>query len=227
MEELIGGIEPYLEYFLLLFFRITALIVSSPVLGRKIIPNTAKIGLCLVISYVVFSASGPPPVLSTGSVLEYGFLCVKEILFGLILGYVTTLFFSIAHTAGSIIDMQIGFSMSNVYDAQSNISAPVTGNMLNIVMLISFFSVNGHLKLIQIIMGTFSIVPVGQVSLSFDITHAALQVFALTFVLAINVSMPMIVAALMAEIAMGILIRMVPQMNMFVVGIPLYQIPFS
>lgn len=221
MQTLYDLLDSQIEYFILLFLRITALIVTSPVFGRKAIPNTAKIGLCLVITYVVFSASGDAGQITYNGLADYAFLCLKEILFGLILGFMTTLFFSIAQTAGSAIDTQIGFGMASVYDAQSKISVPVTGNLLNIVLIISFFAVNGHLKLIGIITQTFDRMPVGHVRLNLAMAQTALEVFVLSFTLALNVAMPVIVAGLLGELVLGVLIRMVPQMNMFVVGIPL------
>lgn len=221
MQQLYDILSSRIEYFLLLFLRVTALIVSSPIFGRKALPNTLKIGMCLMIAFVVFSASPAAAPVEYGGLAEYVFLCVKELLFGLILGYVTTLFFSLVQTAGSIIDTQIGFGMASIYDAQSNVSVPVTGNLLNTVMIVSFFAVNGHLKLVRIVMETFSVMPVGQVRINLQLAMIALEVFVLAFTLALNVAMPMIVAGLLAEILLGVIVRMVPQMNMFVVGIPL------
>jgi flagellar biosynthetic protein FliR len=221
MQQLYDLLSGRIEYFLLLFLRITALIVSSPVFGRKTLPNAVKIALCLMIAFVVFSAAPAAQAPAYGNLAEYVFLCIKEILFGLILGYVTTLFFSIVQTAGATIDMQIGFGMASIYDAQSNVSVPVTGNLLNIVLVVCFFAVNGHLKLIRIVMQTFDVMPVGQVHLNLSLAQIAMEVFTLSFVLALNVAMPMIVAGLLAELVLGVIVRMVPQMNMFVVSIPL------
>ena len=139
----------------------------------------------------------------------------------MVLGYVTTLFFSIVQTSGQVMDMQMGFGMVNVFDVQNNINIPITGNLLTIVLLISFFSVNGHLQLIYIVNATFTAIPVGEVVLNPLIGITALEVFVLSFLLAIKVAMPMIAAGLLGEVMMGVVVRAIPQMNIFVVGIPL------
>ena len=221
MEEIIRALQQNMSVFLLLFFRITALVVLSPVFGRKNIPNPVKVGLCLIITYVVFSGQAAMPSLQANNLLVYTFLCIKELVFGLVLGYVTTVFFSVVQTAGQVIDMQMGFGMVNVMDVQSNISVPVTGNLLNILLLVTFFSVNGHLQLMHILIATFNMVPVGQVALNPTLAWSAVEIFVLSFMLVANVAMPMIASGLLGELLMGVMVRTVPQVNMFVIGIPL------
>jgi flagellar biosynthetic protein FliR len=221
MEQVISNVATHLDIFILIFLRASALIISSPVFGRRNLPNIIKICFCILLTYVLFTAYNNMPQVKFDGILEYAILCIKELLFGLALGYVTTLFFSIAQTAGYIIDMQMGFGMVSVFDVQSNISVPMTGNFLNIVLLITFFGVNGHLQLIRILQATFSKIPVGTVTLNPQIGMTALEVFVLAFVLAINVAMPMIASGLVGEVIMGFIVRAVPQMNVFVVGIPL------
>ncbi|MFA5675324.1 MAG: flagellar biosynthetic protein FliR, partial [Christensenellales bacterium] len=188
--------------------------------GRHNIPNMLKIAFCLLVTYITFAAE-PSGIVLYGGAADFILLCVKELLFGLALGYVTTLFFSIVQTAGQVMDMQMGFGMVNVFDVQSNISVPVTGNLMYVVMLITFFGVDGHIKLIHIIRGTFGHIPVGGVALNPVIGLVALKVFALAFLLSVNVAMPLIASGLLGEVAMGFIVRAIPQMNVFVVGIPL------
>ena len=221
MENILNDINLSLDFFILTFVRVTALIVSSPIFGRKNIPNILKICFCLLITYIIFSSTKQVKVVEYRNVFEFALLIIKELLFGMVLGYVTTLFFSIVQTSGQVMDMQMGFGMVNVFDVQNNINIPITGNLLNIVLLITFFSVNGHLRLIQVVDSTFSIIPVGEVVLNPLIGVVALEVFALSFLLAINVAMPMIAAGLLGEALMGVVVRAIPQMNIFVVGIPL------
>ena len=221
MQQIYNNVSQNLEYFLLLFIRVTAIVVSSPIFGRKQLPNNLKIGLCLMITYIVFSAHPAITSIVYDGIVGYALLCIKELMFGLVLGYVTTLFFSLVETAGYVMDMQMGFGMVNVFDVQNNVSVPVTGSLLNIIMLISFFAVNGHLKLIQLLIGTFDAIPVGSVVIAKEIGLVAVEVFSLAFVLSINVAMPMVAAGLLSELFMGVILRTVPQMNMFVVGIPL------
>lgn len=222
MTEIIGLFTNNFDYTLLLFLRVSGLILPSPIFGRKTVPGLIKIAFVCSLTFIfVFSFPAPAEGIAYGTLLEYVVICIKELLFGLAMGYVTTLFFDLTYSAGQIIDMQIGFGMVSVYDIQNNSQVPVVGNLLNVVLLIVFFSVNGHLKLIAILHGTFDKIPVGHVLLSMNFITVMIEAFALTFVLAIMVAMPVLAAGIILEVAMGVLIRSVPQMNMFVIGIPI------
>jgi len=221
MAEIVGQIMHNFDYTLLLFLRVSGLIWPSPVFGRKTTPAPVKICFILVLSYIMLLAfPAPEGSIVSKTIIEYCVKCVKELLFGLSMGFVTSLFFNLVYSAGQIIDMQIGFGIVSVYDIQNNTQVPVTGNILNIVLLIVFFCVEGHLKLISILYITFAKIPVGLVLLNMDFISVLLEVFSLTCVLAIMVAMPILAAGMILEISMGVLIRSVPQMNMFVIGIP-------
>lgn len=220
MEQIIGEIVVRLDFFILVFLRVTALIISSPIFGRRNLPNLLKIVFCILVTYVIFSSTSQIMQINYRNFLEFALLCMKELLFGLVLGYVTTLFFSVVQTAGQVMDMQMGFGMVNVFDVQSNISIPITGNLLYVGLMLTFFSVNGHLQLIYIVKSTFASIPAGGVTLNPVIGLVALDVFVLSFLLAVNVAMPLIASGLLGEVVFGFMVRAIPQMNIFVVGIP-------
>ena len=117
--------------------------------------------------------------------------------------------------------MHIGFGMVNVMDIQNTVSVPVTGNLLYIIMMLSFLGVNGHHQLIYILKETITNIPIGQVFFNANIAMTALEVFVLAFMLAVNVSLPVIAAGLLGELIMGFVARVAPQLDMFVLGIPL------
>ncbi len=221
METVLDNISLKLDLFILMFIRVSALIVSSPIFGRKTLPNILKICLCLVLTYVMFAASASQPQIEYRNFIEFIVLCIKELLFGLVMGFTLTLFFSLVQISGQYIDMQMGFGMVNVLDPHSNLNVPITGELLNIVLLVTFFGANGHLKLIYIINSTFGSIPVGTVSLNPAIGLTALEVFILAFLLSVDVALPLIASGLMGEVALGFITRAVPQINVFVVGIPL------
>ena len=118
-------------------------------------------------------------------------------------------------------DYQIGFTMVSIYDAQAATQSSLTGSLLNYLLLINFFAVNGHLKLVDILYKTMDLVPIGYSQISPAIMYVAAEVVSKSFLLSVMVSMPVLAAGMVLEMAMGILIRTVPQLNMFVVGIPL------
>lgn len=221
MTEIVQSFFLNTDYFILLLFRVGALIVSSPIFGRVTIPRMVKIALAVSVTMMFFIWIPPVADIQYTSLIGFTLICAKEVLIGVALAYVTNAFFSIAYTAGQLIDMQIGFGIVNVYDPQNNSQIPMTGNMLNLVLLIVFFMVNGHLRLVQIIYITLEKLPVGNVTLSPDIAMVALEVFTMSFTLGVMVALPVIASGLILEITFGALMRTVPQMNMFVVGIPI------
>ncbi len=221
MEQVVTTVSTYFGYFVLLFLRISSLMIASPIFGRKSVPNIAKVGICLVLTYTISLSVPSLYAIECATLIEYVFLCIKELAFGMVLGYVTTVFFSITHVAGYVIDMHMGFGMVNVMDMQNNVSVPITGNMLYVIMMLSFLSVNGLHKLIYVLAATVEQIPVGHVTISTDIAATALEVFVLAFVLAVNVALPVIASGLLGELFMGFVMRVAPQMNMFVVGLPL------
>ncbi|MGE4354771.1 MAG: flagellar biosynthetic protein FliR [Oscillospiraceae bacterium] len=218
----VSTVIEHLDYALLLFLRVSGILIGSPVFGRNNVPNMAKIGFCGVLSLIfILCMPAPQEYPIYGTLLEYFLICLKELLFGAAMGFVLTTMFNLTMTAGSIIDYQTGFSMASIYDFQNNTQSPLSGNLLNIMMLVTFFLMNGHLKLIEIVFRTFEAVPVGTATAAPEIVWVAAEVMSRAFILSVMVSMPVMAAGIMMEVALGAMIRTVPQMNMFVVGIPL------
>jgi len=214
-----AAILSWIEQFFMIFLRTSAIFTGSPVFGRRNVPNALKIMLSIFLSYILIGIF-PPGEPRDYDLWSYGAACLKEIVIGLTIGVVTNMFFSVAISAGQIIDMSIGFSMAQILDPQLGVTVPVMGNFLNMLMLLSFFLVNGHHMLIRILADTFRYMEPGNFSINLDAVLIIAQSFLLTIVMAVKIAMPVLAASFLAEMAMGLLMRVVPQMNMFVVGIP-------
>ncbi|NLT14808.1 MAG: flagellar biosynthetic protein FliR [Clostridiales bacterium] len=214
-------IGDHLEYVFLLFIRVSGLLISSPIFGRRNVPNIAKIGFCAVLT-VVFIAGLPEPAAYPvfDNLPAYVLTVLRELAFGVAMGFVLTAIFSLTMTAGAIMDYQIGYSMASIYDYQNNTQTPITGSLFNILMLILFLMYDGHLKLIEVIYKTITAIPIGTAMAPPDILLVAAEVMTKAFILSVMVAMPVLAAGIMLEIALGAVIKTVPQMNMFVVGIP-------
>ncbi len=173
------------------------------------------------MAYLFFSDVVTVTPIVYDSTLTFVLLCLTELMFGIIFGFVTNLFLTLVFTAGQLIDMQTGFGMVNVFDVQSNISIPITGNILNITLLVVFFLTNGHMKLIRILYVTVLKLPVGTVNVMPEIAVVATQLFSMSFMLSLNVAIPIIFAGLLTEATLGIIVKSMPQLNVFSVGMPL------
>ena len=215
-----GDLTVWVVHFLFFVVRMSALFILSPIFGRSSIPNILKILLSVMISFIAIQFYPPPDELPP--TLPHFILAIGgELLTGLVIGYVTTMFFSIVFTAGQTIDTQIGFGMVQIYDVQSNAQIPVAGSLLNLVLLVSFMLTNGHLRLISMLFDTFEYIPVGHVQFRPELGLFMLKGFVQTFVLSLNIALPIIASGLVAEIGLGIVVRTAPQMNIFAVGLPL------
>jgi len=222
MEVINAFAQGGLDYALLLFLRVSGITLSSPIFGRTAIPAQAKIIFSLALAYFFFTlAPLPAAQLAYANIVVFVLVCMKEMLIGLVMGYLLTLFFDVALVAGQLIDMQMGFGMANVFDEQSNASIPMLGNLLNLMMMLVFIAVGGFERLIAMMALTFEAMPVGTIQLSGDIAFAAAELFAEAFLLGVRMALPVIVAGLLGEAIMGVLVRTIPQMNVFVLGLPL------
>ncbi|MFY9176249.1 MAG: flagellar biosynthetic protein FliR [Caldicoprobacterales bacterium] len=209
------------QVFLLVLVRMTGLFLMSPVFGRQNIPNYLKWGLSILLTYIVFSNRFLDSQLELGSFLEFAILITREVLIGFTIGFITTIFFSAIWTAGQLIDTQIGFGMVNVIDPQSSIQVPLMGNFKNILALLAFFVLDGHHTLIKIISFSYDIVPIGEGAVTGELVTLLIKFFANSFVLSVKIALPIIAMTFLSEVAFGILVRTVPQMNVFIVGIPI------
>ena len=222
MTSTVNAILGNADYFILLLFRVGGLVFSSPIFGRVNVPAIAKIGLSAAITFLFFTIFPQTAAIEYSTLIGFTLICASELLMGIALAFVTNLFFSItAFTAGQLIDMQIGFGIVNVYDAQNNTQIPMMGNVINIMLLLLFFGVNGHLRLIDMVSLTVENMPVGTLVISPNIGLVALEIFVRTFMLGVMMALPILASGLTLEFTFGVLMRAVPQIHMFVVGIPL------
>ncbi|MCL2125447.1 MAG: flagellar biosynthetic protein FliR [Oscillospiraceae bacterium] len=210
------------DYFILMIFRVGGLIISSPIFGRNNVPQIAKIGFTFAVGYLLFTVFPQTADITYTTLIGFVLLCVGEMLLGVALSFVTNIFFSLtSYTAGQIIDMQIGFGIVNVYDVQNNMQAPMMGNVINLMLLMLFFAVDGHRKLIEMVALTIERMPIGTLVFSPNIGLTALEVFVRAFMLGVMMATPVLASGLTLEILFGLLMRAVPQIHMFVVGVPL------
>jgi len=210
------------DYFILILLRVGGLVLASPIFGRVNLPQMAKIGFVLALSYLFYTIFPQTVEIRYTTLMSFVLVCMGEVLLGIALAFVTNIFFALtAFTAGQIIDMQIGFGIVNVYDIQNNTQIPMMGNVLNLLMLIVFFTVNGHRVLIEMIYLTINRMPVGTLVFSPGVGYAVIEIFAKAFLLGVMMALPVLGSGLTLEIILGVLMRLVPQIHMFVVGIPL------
>ncbi|MDR2023931.1 MAG: flagellar biosynthetic protein FliR [Hungatella sp.] len=204
--------------FSLIFMRMSGFILLNPILGRKNIPAVIKGGMVMAFTFLIYSFFSVQIQESVNSV-EFAVLLIKEFVMGYAISFVMELFLLVISFAGSAIDFQMGLSMATIYDSQSNAQMAVTGSLFNAYFILLFFAVDGHLALIKLLIKSAEAVPYGQAVLGIEAAWALMEVFIQCIVMAVRFSFPIMAIEFLTELAVGILMKMIPQINVFVVNI--------
>lgn len=217
----LGVVLEGIDVFLLVFVRMTGLFVIAPIFGRRNIPNYLKIGLALVISVLLVNAVPMPKLEGYSNIWAYGLLVAKEFLVGITIGFVSYLVLTGIYVAGQLIDTQIGFGMVSVFDPMSNIQVPVTANLYFMISMLVFLMVNGHHMVIRALVESYRYIPVGGAVFQSAMMNDIIRVFSQVFVTGFKIAAPVTAAILVVDVALGVISKAVPQINVFVLGMPL------
>jgi len=206
--------------FLLVLVRITSFFVIVPIFSYRTVPNVFKIGLAFFLAIPAYFTVDPVPVYGLS---EFFLFAIKEALVGLALGLVAYILFSAIQVAGGFIDFQMGFAMANVIDPQTGVQVPIMGQYLYMFSFLFLLATDGHHLLLDGIFYSYQFIPLDQLSLAFGDTNTielVAKVFLAMFLIAFQISVPVVGSLFLIDMALGILARTVPQLNIFVVGFP-------
>lgn len=206
--------------FSMIAMRLSGILSINPIFGRPGITPMVKGGMVLSFSFLVFShMGGTADVVGPFTVFSYGLLLGREVFVGIVLGFVFQLFFSIVQYVGTVIDFSMGLSMATAYDPQSNVSATINANVLYMFMTALFFTSNCYLVFLEMILKTGYTVPYGSLSIPPEIVGPMLDLFAGCMEMALRMVFPMMAIQLLSEVGVGILMKMIPQIDVFVINI--------
>jgi flagellar biosynthetic protein FliR len=207
--------------FVLLLVRTTSLIVTAPILGHQAVPFQIKVGLGLFLAFVLFplqsSLVGTIDLKLLGIVL----IALQEIIVGITIGFGIGLVFAGVRYAGELIGYDMGFSIAASFDPETNASVPVIGEVLYTFTALIFILLNGHHFVLEALTLSYGAVPIGQWSMSSAAADKFIGMVGLMFAVAVKFAAPAIVALFLTNIALAVLTRMMPQMNIFGVAFPL------
>lgn len=196
----------------------TGVIFFNPIFGRRNVPGIVKVGLAMGIA-----VSAAYELLHV-SVVDYNAMemvisMFKEFAVGYTMGFVVQLFLSIFHIGGGVMDLQMGLSMASLYDPTTNSQISITGNILTAMFTLLFFITNSHMTLLAIAVKSFDVIPIGLEAISPEIGIFMIELFGFILVYAVQLALPVIVTQIIVEVAVGILMRVVPNINVFVVNL--------
>jgi flagellar biosynthetic protein FliR len=210
-----------LQIFFLIFLRVAAILMSMPIINGNSIPVLFKFGLALSASIVLFPLLDLKvfPVLASLSGFVVG--AIGEILLGVIIGMAVNLIFVGLQIAGQLSGYQMGMAIAEVIDPADGEQIPLLAQFFQIFAFLIFLTVNAHHWFLRALADSFHLVPPLGFKLSGSLIEQLMRVAGNMFVIAIQVGAPVITALLLTTIALGLVARTVPQMNVFFVAMPL------
>ena len=210
-----------IERFFLILIRISVLIFMLPFFNSRIFPPLVKIGLAFFLSITLF------PVVTTiktgfpETILELVALVAVEFTIGLILGLMVQLMFEGIRFMGHVVGFETGFAIANVFDPQSGGQISLFANFSYFTAMVLFLLINGHHVLIHAIKESFDILPMETLIINTQILGQMLSVSEQMFLIAIKIGSPAIAALLFTKVGFGLITKLIPQINIMIVGFPI------
>lgn len=199
--------------------RILAMIGSSPVLGNKQVPKRVKIGLSVLLAIVIAPSIGEMPPVTIGSP-QCILIMIQQIIIGVAMGFTMRLIFTAVEMAGELSGLQMGLGFASFYDPVNASFTPIIAQWMGVIATLAFLALNGHLYMISALAESFQTLPIGSM-MSHKELYGVVSWGGSIFAYALQISLPILAALLITNIALGILTRAAPQLNLFAVGFPI------
>ena len=204
--------------FFLIFVRIGAIMFTAPIFSSPRVPVQLRTGICLLLTFLLQPVVAPDGPQVNFSLIVFGALLLREVIVGLVIGYIANLLFSAIEMAGELQDTQSGFGFAGVVDPNFERSSAILGQFQMVLMWLIFMTVNGHHLLMQAIADSFQLVPLGKFAYHEGLTTQMLRLVTNLLLIAIRISAPVLGSVLLADLGMGVLQRTAPQLNIMAVG---------
>ena len=197
------------------------MVMSLPVFNSNSIPIFFKIGLAFATSMALFSILDFEPPPASGAMLPFGIGVIGEIMIGIIIGISVRLIFAGIQLAGQLAGYQMGMAIANVMDPSSSEQFPILAQFNQLFALLLLLVTNAHHVFLRALAESYRLVPPFGFHFSNSVMQQVVDLGGNMFVIAIQVGAPIIAALLLTSVAFGLVARTVPQMNVFIVAMPL------
>lgn len=205
---------------LLVAMRIAAALALTPLLAMGGMPGRVRLLLVLALAVSLTSALAVPAAVSVTTLGGLIAAAFGELLFGGLLAFGLFTAFAAFQLAGRTIDIQMGFGVASLIDPATRTTAPLLGTFLNVVALAVFFAIDGHLMVIRGLAFSLQHLPPGTPLATID-AGAVVAQFGGMFVFALALAAPVLIVLFLVDIAMAVMARTMPQVNVFIVSLPL------
>ena len=219
MSEVWNGIITNVVVYVMVLARTAGIFTFNPIFARRGVPNSVKAGATLVLALVMTSAGDFSYTMPNG-LFPFVFDMLKELLVGAILGFFVNLMLQVFSMAGEVVDMQLGLSMAKSYDPTFG-NAGLSTQYYSLWFMLYFFAVGAHKSYIQLFAVSYDSIPLGWTGLNFNVFNVLVQYFETVLTLGLKLAMPVIAASLITEFCIGVLMKAVPTIHVFVLNIQL------
>jgi flagellar biosynthetic protein FliR len=207
--------------FVLTLMRISIVLFLLPFFGANLLPNPVKAALCLVLTLAVYPMLSFPATLMPGNVWSLTLMFLGEVVMGLLLDILVLFLFSAVQCAGAIMGFSMGFSLMNSMDPMTGASESGLGSLMSQVTTMLFLSLNGHLVLIGALAQSFKLVPPGGLLINAALGEHLIAFSGQLFVMALKIAAPIMASIFLVDLALALVARAAPQMNVLFIGFPL------
>jgi len=209
-------------FFMLVLSRIAGLFAAIPIFGGRRLPVRIRIVTIVAITLVCFPVLAlTPPNVMPDDTISLIFLILREVMVGLTMAFVTQIIFSAIEFSGQIIGIQMGFSISSIIDPMNGVQTQIMAVMQTLLATLLFLALDIHHLFIRSIVDSFRIIPLGAWSLNGELVQFFVRATSEVFVLGVRLAAPVLVAMFLTSVTLGIMARAFPQMNVFMISMPL------
>ncbi|WP_411679145.1 fused FliR family export protein/FlhB family type III secretion system protein [Clostridium thailandense] len=211
----------YFTALILITIRMFCFFLIVPVFFPNGTPSTVKVGLTLVIAYILIPGIDYSGISTITNNMPFIINCFNEAVAGLTLGFITNLCFISVRVAGNLIDFNVGFSMMTMFDPTSGSNTTLMEHLLYWFSVVVFFTVDGHHMLIRTLIDSFKVIKVGQFFLGQSSINIIIKAFIEYFAIGLKIAIPIVLIIFITDLTMGLIARTVPQLNIMILGMPI------
>jgi len=209
------------QIFLLIGMRVAFILFMMPILGTQYVPTAGKVGLTLTVSLILMPVVQIRPALFPSEPVYFVLLMVLECVIGFVLGLAIKMTFASVQLAGEFVGFQMGLSMAHTVDPQSGSDSTVIAQFYYFLALLIFLSCNGHHWFFQAVVQSFRLIPPGGLSVDEGLYQHFLSLLGKMILIGIKIAAPVMAILFLTQVALGIVAKMVPQINILMTSFPL------
>jgi flagellar biosynthetic protein FliR len=225
MESLpiIAAFYEQIDVFMLVLVRTLAFFIFLPIISGMSIPMIVRLLLAVVVGAAIFSSGIVTAVVHTETIPAFVMSVLMEFMAGLMMSYMLYFTFSIILYAGQIIDFMMGLAMVNMIDPLLQIQVPIVGNLFSMAIMALLVVTGGLANFIEVFIFSFEVLPIGA---AFILGNQPVFLFIIRqmtafIMLGVQIALPIIGALTVINVALGVMVKAAPQMNVFVIGMPI------